>query len=77
MPYLVPDERTKIEMFIRALGRVYADKMIGVIYPTFLDAVCAAMTIETRGHIVLGLEISVVPVRVHLKRLLHHPLLDL
>ncbi|KAL6180322.1 hypothetical protein ACLB2K_046986 [Fragaria x ananassa] len=36
-------------MFIRALGGVYADRMTGVIYPTFLDAVSAAMTIETRG----------------------------
>ena len=29
------------------------------------------------GLIVLGLEISVVPVKVHLRRLLHRPLLDL
>ncbi|KAL6185195.1 hypothetical protein ACLB2K_041329 [Fragaria x ananassa] len=36
-------------MFIGALGGVYADKMIGVIYPTFLDAVGAAMVIERRG----------------------------
>ncbi|KAL6219889.1 hypothetical protein ACLB2K_007648 [Fragaria x ananassa] len=48
MSYLVPDERTRINMFIEALGRVYVDKMTGVIYPTFLDAVSAAMAIETR-----------------------------
>ena len=49
VPYLVLDEKTIIDMFIRALGRVYADKMVGVIYLTFLDAVGAAMAIETRG----------------------------
>ncbi|KAL6137053.1 hypothetical protein ACLB2K_062348 [Fragaria x ananassa] len=49
VPYLVPDERTKIDMFIGALGGVFAGKMVGVIYPTLLDAVGAAMTIETRG----------------------------
>ncbi|KAL6210360.1 hypothetical protein ACLB2K_015593 [Fragaria x ananassa] len=47
--YLIPDEMTKIDMFIKALGGVYVDKMIGVIYLTFLDAVGAAMAIETRG----------------------------
>ncbi|KAL6194388.1 hypothetical protein ACLB2K_035472 [Fragaria x ananassa] len=35
-------------MFIRALGGVYGDKMTGVVYPTFLDAVGVAMAIETR-----------------------------
>ena len=49
VPYMVPDERTRIDMFIRALGGVFADKMVDVIYPTFLDAVGAAMAIETRG----------------------------
>ena len=49
VPYLVPDERTRIDMFIRALGGVFADKMISVINPTFLDAVGAAMATETRG----------------------------
>ena len=49
MPYLVPDERTRIDIFIGAFGGVYADKMTDVIYLTFLDAVSAAMAIETRG----------------------------
>ena len=49
VPYLVPDERTRIDMFIGALGGVYAGRMTGVIYPTFLNAVSAAMAIETRG----------------------------
>ena len=49
VPYLVPDEMTRINMFIGALGRVYVDKMTGVIYSTFLDAVSAAMAIKTRG----------------------------
>ena len=48
VPYLIPDERTRIDMFVGALGGVYADKMVGGIYPTFLDAVTAAMAIETR-----------------------------
>ncbi|KAL6141218.1 hypothetical protein ACLB2K_059508 [Fragaria x ananassa] len=57
--YLVPDERTRIDMFIRALGGVYADKMTDVIYPTFLDAVSAAMAIETmRTHGVRSLDYS-------------------
>ncbi|KAL6179150.1 hypothetical protein ACLB2K_050666 [Fragaria x ananassa] len=47
--YLVPDERTRIDMFIGALRGVYADKMIGIIYLTFLDVVGAAMAIKTRG----------------------------
>ena len=34
-------------MFIGALGGVYADRMTGVIYLTFLDAVSVAMAIET------------------------------
>ncbi|KAL6176529.1 hypothetical protein ACLB2K_053162 [Fragaria x ananassa] len=49
VPHLIPDERTRIDMFIEALGRVFADKMVGVVYLTFLDAVGAAMAIETRG----------------------------
>ncbi|KAL6185554.1 hypothetical protein ACLB2K_041686 [Fragaria x ananassa] len=48
VPYLIPDERTRIDMFVGDLGGVYADKMVGGIYPTFLDAVTAAMAIETR-----------------------------
>ncbi|KAL6228326.1 hypothetical protein ACLB2K_002277 [Fragaria x ananassa] len=48
VPYLIPDERTRIDMFVGALGGVFADKMVGGIYPTFLDAVTAAMAIETR-----------------------------
>ena len=48
VPYLIPDERTRIDMFVGALGGVYADKMVGGIYPTFLDAVTAAMAIKTR-----------------------------
>ncbi|KAL6219787.1 hypothetical protein ACLB2K_007546 [Fragaria x ananassa] len=48
VPYLIPDERTRIDMFVGALGGVYADKMVGGIYLTFLDAVTAAMAIETR-----------------------------
>ncbi|KAL6221090.1 hypothetical protein ACLB2K_008842 [Fragaria x ananassa] len=48
VPYLIPDERTRIDMFVGALGGVYADKMVGGIYPTFLDVVTAAMVIETR-----------------------------
>ncbi|KAL6211965.1 hypothetical protein ACLB2K_017188 [Fragaria x ananassa] len=49
VPYMVPDERTKVDMFIGALDGVFVDKIVGVIYPTFLDAVGAAMAIETRG----------------------------
>ncbi|KAL6220535.1 hypothetical protein ACLB2K_008291 [Fragaria x ananassa] len=49
VPHLIPDERTRIGMFVDALGGVFADKMVGVVYPTFLDAVGAAMAIETRG----------------------------
>ena len=49
MPYLIPDERTMIGMFVDALGGVFADKMVGAVYPTFLDAVGAAMAIKTRG----------------------------
>ncbi|XP_004295405.1 PREDICTED: probable leucine-rich repeat receptor-like serine/threonine-protein kinase At3g14840-like [Fragaria vesca subsp. vesca] len=49
--YLVPDERTRIAMFIGALSGVYADKMTGVVYLTFMDAISAAMAIETmRTH---------------------------
>ncbi|KAL6185437.1 hypothetical protein ACLB2K_041570 [Fragaria x ananassa] len=47
--YLVPNERTRIDMFIEALSGVYADKMTSVIYLTFLDVVSAVMTIETSG----------------------------
>lgn len=48
MPYMILDEKTRIEMFIGAFSGVYTDRMIGVLYPTFLDAVGAGMAIETR-----------------------------
>ncbi|KAL6194366.1 hypothetical protein ACLB2K_035450 [Fragaria x ananassa] len=77
VPYLIPDEKTRTEMFIGALSGVYADRMTGVVYLNFLDVVGAAMVIETRRALVLNLEVSTVLVRVHLRRLFHHPLLDL
>ncbi|KAL6195682.1 hypothetical protein ACLB2K_031300 [Fragaria x ananassa] len=49
VPHLIPDERTRIGMFVDTLGGVFADKIVGAVYPTFLDAVGAAMAIETRG----------------------------
>ncbi|KAL6188241.1 hypothetical protein ACLB2K_039634 [Fragaria x ananassa] len=49
LPHLIHVERTRIGMFVDALGGVFADKMVGVVYLTFLDAVGAAMAIETRG----------------------------
>ncbi|XP_004292503.1 PREDICTED: probable F-actin-capping protein subunit beta [Fragaria vesca subsp. vesca] len=48
VPYLIPNEKTMIEMFIGALSGVYAGRMTGVVYPTFLDAVGATMAIETK-----------------------------
>ncbi|KAL6184962.1 hypothetical protein ACLB2K_041097 [Fragaria x ananassa] len=41
--------RARIGMFVDPLGGVFANKMVGAVYPTFLDAVGAAMAIETRG----------------------------
>ena len=49
VPHLIPDERTRIGMYVDALGGVFANKMVGVVYLTFLDAVGAAMAIETKG----------------------------
>ncbi|KAL6191501.1 hypothetical protein ACLB2K_037891 [Fragaria x ananassa] len=46
--HLIPNEKSKIEMFIGGLSGVYAEKMTGVVYLTFVDGVGAAIAIETQ-----------------------------
>ena len=45
VPHLILDERTRICMFVDALGRVFAGKMVGVVYPTFLDTCIVGLSL--------------------------------